>query len=154
MQLVAARARAVDPDFALTVDNLLPLATLCVARDGLPLALELAAVRLRDLSPMELVQQLLLLRGHTQLSSTWLHQTRRNIAERHRTLQAAIEWSTRLLDPGDRTAFHRLGVFVGGCTEDAAREIAGADTPVMARLERDHLKQDKQGHGPKKETLS
>lgn len=154
MQLVTARARAVDPDFALNVDNLLPLATLCVALDGLPLALELAAVRLRDLSPMELVQQLLLLRGHVQLSSTWLHQTRRNIAERHRTLQAAIGWSTRLLDPGDQTAFHRLGIFVGGCAEDAAREIAGADTPLLARLARASLIRIDNGRVRLLETIS
>ena len=90
LQLLLARARAADPAFALSDDNLLPLASLCVALDGLPLALELAAVRLRDLSPATLVQQLLALRGHAQLSSTWLGQTRRNVAERHRTLHAAI----------------------------------------------------------------
>ena len=72
-----------------------PLATLCVALDGLPLALELAAVRLRELSPHLLAQQLLTLRGNGQLSSTWLRQDKRNIAERHRTLQAAIGWSFR-----------------------------------------------------------
>ena len=53
LQLLAARASAADPAFALTDDNLLPLASLCVALDGLPLALELAAVRLRELSPQE-----------------------------------------------------------------------------------------------------
>ena len=109
LQLLATRATAADPTFALTDDNLLPLASLCVALDGLPLALELAAVRLRELSPSELVQQLLALRGHAQLSSTWLGQTRRNVAERHRTLHAAIGWSAQLLDPAQREAFHTLG---------------------------------------------
>ena len=139
LQLLAARASAADPAFALTDDNLLPLASLCVALDGLPLALELAAVRLRELSPHDLVQQLLALRGHTQLSSTWLGQTRRNVAERHRTLQAAIGWSAQLLDPARRAAFHALGVFVGGGTVDAAREVAGADAATLAHLARANL---------------
>ncbi|MBP6789462.1 MAG: helix-turn-helix domain-containing protein, partial [Candidatus Promineofilum sp.] len=139
LQLLAARATATDPDFALTDDNLLPLASLCVALDGLPLALELAAVRLRELSPQELVQQLLALRGHAQLSSTWLGQTRRNVAERHRTLQAAIGWSAQLLDPARRAAFHALGVFVGGGTADAALEVAGADAATLAHLARANL---------------
>jgi predicted ATPase/transcriptional regulator with XRE-family HTH domain len=139
LQLLAARATAVDPDFALNDDNLLPLASLCVALDGLPLALELAAVRLRELSPQELVQQLLSLRGHAQLSSTWLGQTRRNVAERHRTLQAAIGWSAQLLDPARRAAFHALGVFVGGGTPDAALEVAGADAATLSQLTRANL---------------
>ena len=139
LQLLAARASAADPTFALTDDNLLPLASLCVALDGLPLALELAAVRLRELSPQELVQQLLALRGHTQLSSTWLGQTRRNVAERHRTLHAAIGWSAQLLDPAQRAAFHALGIFVGGGTADAAFEVAGADAATLAHLARANL---------------
>ncbi|MBK7219251.1 MAG: tetratricopeptide repeat protein [Candidatus Promineofilum sp.] len=139
LQLLLARATAADPTFALTDDNLLPLASLCVALDGLPLALELAAVRLRELSPSELVQQLLALRGHAQLSSTWLGQTRRNVAERHRTLHAAIGWSAQLLDPAQREAFHTLGVFVGGCAPDAAREVAAADDATLAQLARANL---------------
>jgi predicted ATPase/transcriptional regulator with XRE-family HTH domain len=139
LQLLAARATAADPTFALTDDNLLPLASLCVALDGLPLALELAAVRLRELSPQELVQQLLALRGHSQLSSTWLGQTRRNVAERHRTLHAAIGWSAQLLDPTRRAAFHALGVFVGGTTADAALAVAGADAATLAHLARANL---------------
>ncbi len=139
LQLLLARATAADPTFALTDDNLLPLASLCVALDGLPLALELAAVRLRELSPQELVQQLLALRGHAQLSSTWLGQTRRNVAERHRTLHAAIGWSAQLLDPAAREVFYRLGVFVGGGAPDAARQVAGAGTAALAQLARANL---------------
>jgi predicted ATPase/transcriptional regulator with XRE-family HTH domain len=134
LQLLLARARAVDPGFTLTEDNLLPLASLCVALDGLPLALELAAVRLRDLSPGELVQQLLALRGHAQLSSTWLQQTRRNVAERHRTLQAAINWSVQLLPIPARDAFGRLGVFAGGGSTDAALAVAQADPAILDHL--------------------
>ena len=134
MQLLLARVRAADPAFALDDDNLLPLATLCVALDGLPLALELAAVRLRDLPSQVVAQQLLALRGLGQLSSTWLQQTRRNVAERHRTLQAAIEWSVRMLPDAQQDAFLRLGVFAGGCTAEAAQAVAGADAGLLGAL--------------------
>ncbi|MBK7896005.1 MAG: hypothetical protein IPJ90_14255 [Anaerolineaceae bacterium] len=103
-----ARAQAIDPTFALSDVNLLPLATLCAALDGLPLALELAAARLRDHEPANLVQQLLVLRGNNQLASTWLQQTRRNVAERHHAAcghclerpPAARRCSTRFLSVG------------------------------------------------------
>jgi predicted ATPase/DNA-binding XRE family transcriptional regulator len=153
MQLLLARAQASNPTFAITDDNLLPLATLCVALDGLPLALELAAVRLRDLSPALLVQQLLTLRGHGQLSSTWLQQTRRNIAERHRTLQAAISWSVNLLTPTAQSSFDRLGLFVGGCTAEAAQDVALADPPLLAQLARANLIQIENGRAHLLETL-
>lgn len=153
MQLLVARGQAMEPDFALTADNLLPLATLCVALDGLPLALELAAVRLRDLPPAELVQQLLAARGHAHLSSTWLQQTRRNIAERHRTLQAAIDWSVRRLPPAQADAFCRLGVFAGGCSETAAGAVAGAGPGVLAALARANLIARSEGRVTQLETL-
>jgi non-specific serine/threonine protein kinase len=139
MQLLLARVRAADPAYALTGDNLLPLATLCVALDGLPLALELAAVRLRELPPQVVVQQLLALRGHGQLSSTWLQQTRRNVAERHRTLHAAIEWSVRMLPDAKQDAFLRLGMFAGGCTAEAAQAVAGAASGLLGALARANL---------------
>ncbi len=139
MQLLVARAQAIDPAFALNDDNLLPLATLCAALDGLPLALELAAARLRDHDPANLVQQLLMLRGHNQLSSTWLQQTRRNVAERHRTLHAAIAWSAHLLPAAAQNAFYRLGVFVGGGGAAAAEAIAQADAALLAQLARANL---------------
>ncbi len=139
MQLLLARAQAIAPAFALNDDNLLPLATLCAALDGLPLALELAAARLRDHDPANLVQQLLILRGHNQLSSTWLQQTRRNVAERHRTLHAAIAWSVHLLPAAAQNAFYRLGVFVGGGAATAVAAIARADAALLAQLVRANL---------------
>lgn len=139
MQLLLARAQAIDPTLTLTHENLLPLATLCVALDGLPLALELAAARLRHLPPQLLVQQLLAMRGNGHLSSTWLQQTKRNIAERHRTLQAAINWSVQLLTPEQQKAFFSLGVFIGGCSEPAAKAITHADTSLLSQLARANL---------------
>jgi predicted ATPase len=153
MQLLVARGQAMDPDFALTADNLLPLATLCAALDGLPLALELVAVRLRDQQPAELAQQLLAARGHGQLSSTWLQQTRRNIAERHRTVQAAIDWSVRMLPPAQADAFCRLGVFTGGCSEAAAQAVAGAGPDALAALARASLVRVADGRVTLLETL-
>ena len=134
MRLLLARVQAADPAVRLTADNLLPLATLCVALDGLPLALELAAVRLHDLSPDAAVQQLLALRGLGQLSSSWLQQSKRNVAERHRTVQAAIDWSVRMLPAAQQEAFARLGVFAGGCSTDAAQAVACADPALLAAL--------------------
>jgi predicted ATPase/transcriptional regulator with XRE-family HTH domain/Tfp pilus assembly protein PilF len=139
MQLLLARVRATEPTFCLTAENILPLATLCVALDGLPLALELAAVRLRDMDPHAMVQQLLTLRGNACLSSTWLQQTKRNISERHRTLQAAISWSVQMLPPTQQTAFFHLGVFVGGCSEGAAQAVAATDPGLLALLARANL---------------
>ena len=163
MQLLISRGRAIDPAFSLTSDNVLPLATLCVALDGLPLALELAAVRLRELSPHLLVQQLLTLRGHGRLSSTWLRQDKRNIAERHRTLQAAIDWSVRMLPPAQADAFCRLGLFVGGCSEAAAQAVvdatvvasttADAGPNVLAALARANLVTRAEGRVTLLETL-
>lgn len=153
LELLRARARAADPGFDFNDANLLPLASLCVALDGLPLALELAAVRLRELEPAELVEQLLLLRGHARLSSTWLHQTRRNVAERHRTLQAAIGWSAQLLDPADRQAFHVLGVLAGGGAVAAAQAVAGIDAAALARLARANLIRMEDGRVHLLETL-
>jgi len=153
MQLLLARVRAAEPTFALTTDNLLPLAALCVALDGLPLALELAAVRLRDLPPHVLVQQLLTLRGNGRLSSTWLQQTKRNIAERHHTLQAAIDWSVRMLTPPQQNAFFHLGVFMGGCSETAAQAVAAADPVLLSQLARANLVKYNDGRITLLETL-
>ena len=87
------------------------------------------------------------------LSSTWLRQTRRNVAERHRTLHAAIDWSVHLLPPEMQTAFARLGVFAGGCTEDAARVVAGADVDTLTGLARANLIRLRDGRVHLLETL-
>jgi predicted ATPase/transcriptional regulator with XRE-family HTH domain len=139
LQLLVARAQAADPAFRLDEDNLRPLGALCVALDGLPLALELAASRLRDTDATTLIQQLLQQRGGQHLSSTWLQQSRRNVADRHRTMQAAINWSVHLLSPNTQRAFSRLGVFVGGCTTEEALLVAGAGAVELEQLSRASL---------------
>ena len=134
IKLFVARIRAANPTFSLNVDNAISIATLCVVLDGLPLALELAAARMRGMDPGELLLQLASARSRPQLSSTLLQQTKRNIAERHRTLHEAIAWSYRLLTPAQQSAFIRLGVTVGGCTFQAAKTICGTDLVTLQAL--------------------
>jgi non-specific serine/threonine protein kinase len=104
--LLVDRARRVRPQFTLTSSNVSAVVAACVRLDGIPLALELAATRLKALSPTELVSRL----G----GRMWLLQSRdRDVVSRHRALGAAIEWSYDLLDPAERAMFERLAVFAG-----------------------------------------
>jgi predicted ATPase/DNA-binding SARP family transcriptional activator len=117
LALFADRASAVDPHFVLGADNA-PLIAEVVARlDGLPLAIELAAARLRLFPLEELARRLspavpLLTGGPV------------DHAARQRTLRDAIAWSDQLLGPADRALFRRLGVFQGGFTLEAAEAVA------------------------------
>lgn len=114
--LFVERARMARPAFELTADNAEAVATVCVAVDGLPLAIELAAARLPILSPealaARLVEPLPLLTGGS-----------RDAPDRHRALRATIEWSYGLLDPPLQRLFDRLSVFAGGCTLDAVEAV-------------------------------
>ncbi len=134
VQLFLARIRTFDSAFELDSDNAISIATLCVALDGLPLALELAAARAREIKPADLLYQIVSARSRPQLASTLLQQTKRNISARHRTLHDAIAWSYRLLSPVQQAVFMRLGVIVGGCTLEAAQKICDADLPTLQAL--------------------
>jgi len=107
--LLLDRARRTNPGFDLTPANALLLARACVRLEGLPLAIELAAARLKVLTPGELVFRLSS-RMEVLASST------RDVPARQRALRNAIAWSYDLLDPGDRALFCRLSVFAGGWT--------------------------------------
>ncbi|HYN90218.1 MAG TPA: helix-turn-helix domain-containing protein, partial [Ardenticatenaceae bacterium] len=115
--LVVARARAVRPGFALTASNAPAVAAICVRLDGLPLAIELAAAQSRLFAPQELAARLIRQepRGHAHPATLQvLARGARNLPRRQQTLEAAIEWSYRLLEPDEQALLARLGVFSGG----------------------------------------
>ncbi|HEV2236250.1 MAG TPA: NB-ARC domain-containing protein, partial [Ktedonobacterales bacterium] len=114
--LFIERAGEARPDFAVTDANAPAIAEICVRLDGLPLAIELAAARIKLLPP-----EALLARLASQL--TVLTGGARDLEERQRTMRATIAWSEALLSPGERTLFHRLAVFVGGATLEAAEAV-------------------------------
>ena len=118
-----ARARGIRPDFV--PDDVVPL--ICRRLDDLPLALELAAARVKALTPSEILarleQRLPLLTGGA-----------RDAPERQRTLRATIDWSHDLLTDGEQRIYARLAVFRGGCTLDAAEQIADADLDTLQSL--------------------
>ncbi|SEH72083.1 Predicted ATPase [Leifsonia sp. CL154] len=119
VSLFVERAHAVKPDFEITPENRDAVARVCTALDGVPLAIELAAARIRVLSPAELLERI-----DRRLSV--LVGGSRDLPERQQTIRRTIEWSTQLLAPEQRRLLTRLGVFEGGFTLEAA-EFAGAD---------------------------
>ncbi|MFJ6482728.1 MULTISPECIES: ATP-binding protein [unclassified Streptomyces] len=129
LALLAARASAADPAFAVTAENRAALVELCARLDGIPLALELAAGRLRTLSPAQVLARLedrfALLTGGA-----------RGGLARHRALRTAIGWSHELCTPAERLLWARLSVFAGQFELDAAEYVcAGPDLPVETVLD-------------------
>ena len=117
--LFVQRATAVKPDFALTVDNATAVAEICTRLDGLPLAIELAAARVRMLSPAAMLQRL-------QSRFDLLVGGARDLPARQRTLLATVEWSHGLLTDEEQKLFRRLSVFVNGCTLEAVEAVCNA----------------------------
>jgi predicted ATPase/class 3 adenylate cyclase len=114
--LFVERAMAVSPGFAVTATNAPAIAEICVRLDGLPLAIELAAARVRALSPEAILSRL----GHRL---TLLSGGARDLPERQQTLRGAIDWSHDLLDETDRRIFARLSVFGGGADLTAVEAV-------------------------------
>ena len=115
--LFVERVHAVKPDFEITEANVEAVARICVALDGVPLAIELAAARIRVLSPALMLERLdkrlpLLVGGV------------RDLPARQQTLRSTIEWSTELLDDDERTLLSTLGVFEGGFFLEATEYVA------------------------------
>jgi len=114
--LFLQRARAVRPDFALTAENAPAVAEICTRLDGLPLAIELAAARVRLLNPQKLLERL-------EPMLPLLTGGARDLPERQQTLRSTIGWSYDLLDEAERRLFRRMAVFVGGCSFEAADAV-------------------------------
>jgi predicted ATPase/class 3 adenylate cyclase len=120
VKLFVERARAVMADFAVTDENAAAVAEICARLDGLPLAIELAAARVRLLSPQAMLarlgNRLKLLKGGPQ-----------DLPARQQTLRATMDWSYDLLTEEEKTLFERLSVFSGGSTLEAIEEICGPE---------------------------
>jgi predicted ATPase len=128
IQLFVLRAQAVDQSFALTPETLPAVREICVRLDGQPLAIELAAARLRTLTAAQVAARLSdrfrLLTGGS-----------RTALPRHRTLRAVVEWSWDLLDDAERDVAERLAVFPGGVTVESAAAVTQAGDRTEELLE-------------------
>ena len=116
VRLLAERARAVRPGFLVTAANVAAVSRICRALDGIPLAIELAAARLRSLTAQQVADRL---DDRFRLLSSGS----RTALPRHQTLRAIVDWSWELLGPAERGALARLSVFAGGATPEAAAQV-------------------------------
>jgi predicted ATPase/DNA-binding winged helix-turn-helix (wHTH) protein len=114
--LFIQRAVAAKPDFELNRENVSTVAEICARLDGLPLAIELAAARIKVLSPASMLTRLA---SRLQL----LTGGARDLPQRQRTLRAAMDWSYDLLNPAEQKLFRRLSVFVGGCNLEGVEAV-------------------------------
>jgi predicted ATPase len=114
--LFMARAIAVKPNFELTEENARAVATICTRLDGLPLAIELAAARIKLLSPSAMQSRL-------ESSLQLLTGGAKNLPMRQQTLRGTMDWSYDLLSPAEQKLFRRLSVFVGGCTLEGVEAV-------------------------------
>src|SRR6516165_4296940 len=118
IELFVDRARRARPDFAVDNDNAAAVGEICRRLDGMPLAIELAAARVRALSVAEILEGL---RDRFRL----LTGGARTAVRRQQTLRASVDWSHALLTEPERVVFRRLAVFLGGFDLDAAQAVAG-----------------------------
>jgi predicted ATPase/class 3 adenylate cyclase len=145
--LFLQRAQAVRPGFQISNDSAPAVAEICIRLDGLPLAIELAAARVKLLSPQAILarldQRLKLLTGRA-----------RGVPARQQTLRSAIDWRYVLLEEPERRLFARLAVFVGGCTLEAAEAVcsdAELDVDVLdtmaSLVDKSLVRQEESGAG-------
>jgi predicted ATPase/DNA-binding CsgD family transcriptional regulator len=148
VHLFIQRAQAIRSDFQLTTDDAATIAEICIRLDGLPLAIELAAARVKVLSLRALLARL---EHRLQL----LTGGARDLPERHQTLRNTIQWSYDLLSQQEQRLFRRLAVFVGGCTLEAAEALCSmlgdGGTSVLegvaSLLDKSLLQRMEQRHG-------
>jgi predicted ATPase/transcriptional regulator with XRE-family HTH domain len=116
VRLFTERAIAAKLDFAITDENAALIAGICIQLEGMPLAIELAAARIKDLAPQAISSRL-----HRKLDL--LVGGPQDLPARQQTLRAAIDWSYDLLDREEQAIFRSMSVFVGGCTQEAVRAV-------------------------------
>ncbi|HLE63763.1 MAG TPA: protein kinase [Pyrinomonadaceae bacterium] len=114
--LFVSRAQALKPDFTLNEDNSRAVAEICYRLDGLPLAIELAAARIKLLPPAAMLKRM-------ESRLKMLTGGARDLPARQQTMRGAITWSYELLESRERTLFNRLSVFVGGCNLEEAESV-------------------------------
>ena len=120
IQLFMQRARAANPNFALTKENASAVADICRSLEGLPLAIELAAARIKILPPQAMLAKL-----SNRLS--FLTGGGGDLPARQQTLRNTLDWSYSLLSGQERTLFARLGIFAGGFSLEAAESVCNPD---------------------------
>jgi len=128
VQLFLQRAKMVKPNFTLTKETAPIIAEICTRLDGLPLAIELAAARIKLLSPSAMLYRL-------ENRLQFLTGGARDLPARQQTLRNAIAWSYDLLDENEQKLFQRLSVFVGGCTVEAIDAVVRDTTLLLDQLE-------------------
>src|SRR5437868_2401325 len=128
VRLFTERALAIQPRFRLTSENAQAVAEITARLDGLPLAIELAATRVKVLTPQQILPRL-------QRSLALLVSGGRTLPERQRTLRGAIAWSYDLLDEPEQSLFRRLSVFSGGWTLEAAEAVAEPERLELEAVE-------------------
>ena len=127
VRLFVERACTVQPGFVMTPSEADHVAQVCRRLDGIPLAIELAAARVKVLTPAALLERL-------DRRLPLLTAATRDAPERQRTLRATIEWSHELLAPEEQALFARLAVFRGGWTLESAEAVVGADIDTLESL--------------------
>ena len=125
VRLFITRAKAAKSNFSLTSENAAAVAAICRTLDGIPLAIELAAARVRLLSPQAILPRL-----NSRLRL--LTDGPRDLPAHQQTLRGAIDWSYELLDEAERLLFRRLAVFAGSFTIEAAESVCSGDGPVTS----------------------
>ncbi|MGC2333005.1 MAG: tetratricopeptide repeat protein, partial [Candidatus Acidiferrales bacterium] len=154
IELFVQRAIAAKPDFELNAENARAVAEICARLDGLPLAIELAAARVKVLSPSSmrtrLASRLQLLTGGA-----------RDLPQRQHTLRATIDWSHDLLSAAEQRLFRRLSVFVGGCTLESVEAVCNSKSDLdldlldgmASMVDKSLLQQVEQGNGESRFTM-
>jgi predicted ATPase/DNA-binding SARP family transcriptional activator len=142
VDLFVIRARAARHGFELGADDAAAVVDICARLDGLPLAIELAAARCRELTPAEMVPSLELAADGP-----------RDVPQRQRALRATLDWSHALLTDRERELFAGLGVFVGGCDAESARAVTGAAAQELDALADESLLEHAAGRYDMLETV-